>query len=959
LKTRRGRAGLCALLAVLWAGVARAEVGIDAALPVVDGLPTLYVGDGERTHLIVNESTLPRDEQGGRPTQVIGQKGFWYSWSIIPKPPGVRVEGGQGATIYVPDDFTGAQQFTITVNAYWEWVYLDWDYGPDVVEVGREEGHDVGSIRVRIVGSLVVDLDIDANGDGAIDATDDDLEVNPGGLAMLNIDDDNTNGVPDLAEAGPIAPENDLVPIALRIDGAANATGQAILEALKGGEKARVWTDAAKTQRVDLPAAWPVGAVPATLHVEGIAVSATPQDIVLGLRCELASGVRISGDTVRLTVPGARIVADANRDRVIDETDAADPRPLRMWINDDEDRGDCIEGANDNTPGAPGPVFSSKPGVPNGADPVVNGRADLLDFFPVWLDIHDAILRADRLPGTGPTEVRLSQADGAVKVVGTDLTAAQAGEFQRRDLPTCGQRLRQASRSAATVWVTPRGVALDKVLVERIRRNGRKGVLLLEGRSSSTEPLVVEVRRGGVVTGLAALPLSISPIARMYRWINLRHILDGAEEEPTDVSEPSNWPDALGGGTHVVFVHGYACHEPGARANAAEMFKRLHQSGSRALFTGVTWEADPSPGMLPAMAYYHRAAVNAFLTAPYLAEAIRGAALPGRLRMIAHSLGAMLTSKAIKENGLAPEHCFLLNAAVAIEAYDSAARNIGEMRPALWKPYQPRLWSSEWHRLFPADDARSGLTWRGQFGDLPNTINYYSSGDEVLDNNNNRSGDLPPLGRSLAISVPQAVFSRLPALTERVWVRQEMLKGGIMTVALIDVESHGGWGFNNIHAPGYSHWRPGLRRNPWWRRIWYPVAHWTYAKPNDAAQLTDDQLRVCPFFKPFRSYGGWGPWALYGRRAQGAAHHAETRARLFGEALPALSRATGRNPMDTDYWRHRCVDVSRFRTPGRWPAKRQKRSETRGRWLHGDFRDVGYFFNFALYDDMVQRGGLR
>ena len=29
------------------------------------------------------------------------------------------------------------------------------------------------------------------------------------------------------------------------------------------------------------------------------------------------------------------------------------------------------------------------------------------------------------------------------------------------------------------------------------------------------------------------------------------------------------------------------------------------------------------------------------------------------------------------------------------------------------------------------------------------------------------------------------------------------------------------------------------------------------------------------------------------------------------------------------------------------------------KWLHGDFRDVAYFYNFMLYDDIVSKGGLK
>ncbi|MGN0844722.1 MAG: hypothetical protein ACI4QT_05815 [Kiritimatiellia bacterium] len=54
-----------------------------------------------------------------------------------------------------------------------------------------------------------------------------------------------------------------------------------------------------------------------------------------------------------------------------------------------------------------------------------------------------------------------------------------------------------------------------------------------------------------------------------------------------------------------------------------------------------------------------------------------------------------------------------------------------------WKGYANRTWTARWHELFPADDDRNKLTWKGRFGTLPtlsglSLYNFYSSGDEVL-----------------------------------------------------------------------------------------------------------------------------------------------------------------------------------------------------------------------------------
>ena len=85
------------------------------------------------------------------------------------------------------------------------------------------------------------------------------------------------------------------------------------------------------------------------------------------------------------------------------------------------------------------------------------------------------------------------------------------------------------------------------------------------------------------------MPLSIDGVEKMVRWINLRHVTGGSETRATDTAEPPNYPDALSNGKQFVFVHGYNSSESGARGWNAEVFKRLYWSGSRAMFTAVTW----------------------------------------------------------------------------------------------------------------------------------------------------------------------------------------------------------------------------------------------------------------------------------------------------------------------------------------------------------------------------------
>jgi hypothetical protein len=150
---------------------------------------------------------------------------------------------------------------------------------------------------------------------------------------------------------------------------------------------------------------------------------------------------------------------------------------------------------------------------------------------------------------------------------------------------------------------------------------------------------------------------------------------------------------------------------------------------------------------------YYSNVRNAFLTAPALASAV--ANLPGAHKVvIAHSLGNMVVSSAIVDSGMSVEKYFAIDAAVAMEAYDGSIKDLGMVNPNAgypfqgWPNYDQRLWSTEWYQLFDSVDGRSGLTWRDRFDAIPNLYNFYSSGEEVLEN--------PPVIRTIWNCVPSA-----------------------------------------------------------------------------------------------------------------------------------------------------------------------------------------------------------
>ncbi len=165
-------------------------------------------------------------------------------------------------------------------------------------------------------------------------------------------------------------------------------------------------------------------------------------------------------------------------------------------------------------------------------------------------------------------------------------------------------------------------------------------------------------------------------------------------------------------------------------------FKRLRRSGSRAMFTGVDWygnqgqvnESEWFPLGGPLTVNYYKNVENSFDTAAGLKAAVAG--LPGESKYIAaHSLGNMLVSSAIVDKEMSVSRYFMIDAAVAMEAYNgNAAGESGMLHPA-WNGYDARLRANEWCNLFPGDE-RNKLTWKNRFGNIPNAINYFISGSD-------------------------------------------------------------------------------------------------------------------------------------------------------------------------------------------------------------------------------------
>jgi len=511
---------------------------------------------------------------------------------------------------------------------------------------------------------------------------------------------------------------------------------------------------------------------------EGVPLWISDQEVLVGASAEAGSRPYLHiedlgmhpeyfntlGGEFLVETASARLAADHDHNRTIDPADSNNPGPFRFWINDDNDSGDISSGNSDN----PGQVNC------NSDDTSVNGRSDLPDFFPLWLDIA-AVL--DLLDGQGFT-VALQYETGGIGFVYTELTPERAGEY-----------LTNSTAASAALAETVNlinglgtGHLLDESFLADIQDDGL-GILLIEGRYATDPPLQLNILDpDDEIFCTAELPLSMSGVEDFYRWINLR----ASGGPSTSTGEPDNNPDSLSNGKNVFFLHGFNVDADASRGWNAEIFKRLYWSGSRAKHWGMTWDGDV--GLINALNYQENVE-NALVVSSNFNAQVQG--ISGDKIILAHSLGSMVVSSAIEDHSLSISKLFMLNAAVASESYDIDAYNDSTngnyMVNSAWVGYSNKAWSAKWNELFASPDDREKLSWNARFSDVTSeAYNYHSTGDEIFE---------------IYPGMPSAFAGGPFHLEQHAWQKQELFKGRtVLGVPVLGGTAWAGWGFSGEYT---------------------------------------------------------------------------------------------------------------------------------------------------------------
>jgi len=657
-------------------------------------------------------------------------------------------------------------------------------------------------------------------------------------------------------------------------------------------------------------------------------------------------------DGVNNTVLHVEFGVDYNRDGQIDFASTDEPfkptlddvsvnNPYVFWLNDDNDYHNSETDGND-VPGTRG----HRRGEYNYGTKGIDGTRDLIDFFPIAINFYNFF---ELIPENKAYTFILKHEDFALNIVYSSMTTDNSHYYLKEVIKgnleglVGSWQLPAELHTLTSHTVTREGIKLPNDFIEQIKKKNNQGVLLAEVRGKSSKPLILEIKnKAGHVILTAELPLKLVEVEDMYAQVNIRGaaFADG-ENNDFDIGAvvtalttareglANILPKSFKADKNIALLHGFDVDEQNATAWHAEVFKRLYQSGSNAYYTGVTWLGNAG---FPAKLNYWGNVEGALNTATVIQGVL--STLPD-LTIVAHSLGNMVISEAIQNHNFTPSNYFMLNPSVATEAYlasqlagDVNNDGFNDMSHPEWHPYQQRLWSTDWFRLFELTDGRNKLTWQNQFGLVTTRVNvhqFYSSGDEVLAHS---QGEAP------------TTWGAIKDYGDNAWIIQEKFKGRQIDFGsrFMAGNSIGGWGFNCDDWANDSYL--GI----------LSCAQSDMILPNAANEL-NGELRERPFFRRAND-----ELDLYG--ANGSAVAITFHNHLLSRYVPALSHAAGSTGLSEDVTAIYSVDMNTNDFKKDWPVERGFDDDDQN-WLHSDAKDIAYRYVYTLYDLWVEKGDLK
>lgn len=595
----------------------------------------------------------------------------------------------------------------------------------------------------------------------------------------------------------------------------------------------------------------------------------------------------------RITSVKPPLLPDYDQDGVIGDADVAEYlgcRAFRFWTNEDTEKGDYLGQNSDATP--------------NAADLVVNGRLDLVNLFPLKLDLKPFI---DSW-GSEATFV-LWEPGNALRFCGADMSVNDVWEYQTNDVYTT------TGDNIAVAELMPIGGEGEEIVPTDYLGNGNApGVLTFEAAdvvSAYNSPMLIVIV-DNVEMYRFRLPMSITPAREMYGWINGRHLSGETESRATILNK--TWGEESV--KSLVFLHGANVSEADAEKWGDALFKRLFLSRVHVNFYNVDWRSN-----IGSSANYHENASNAFVVASQLVTEITNS-IPGEKVVMAHSLGNMVVSSMIQDYGLQVSKYIMCNSAVPAEAYDTALTPTNVLIHKDWSAYPRKAFANEWYKCFEEDvgDDRQLLTWGGRFANVTDyVVNFYSTGDHVLELEDNNS-----VWATDGYENWDQMFERYS------WHKQELWKGRKGMIFNMGTTDWAGW---------------SIRENILGQNVIQPTNAWlmsaTELKTNTVFKLQPESMNTNSI-----------PLLLRG------AH--------LANGIPSRTPASGAMKWGDDGNLGRFMfnlnDIAEDATilrPNGWVSRSNGWFGNWGtRWMHSDIKDVAYFYVFKFFEKVKDTGGL-
>ena len=586
---------------------------------------------------------------------------------------------------------------------------------------------------------------------------------------------------------------------------------------------------------------------------------------------------------------------DISRDGAIDDGDAAawfDNQTFYYWINEDTIYGEYI-------------VPNTEYTTPNASDLVVNGTFDLINFFPVALDLSKFTEAwQNRVTYTLHPEWGNTN---SFNFCFADVPWNQAGTIQTTNVTTlAGQPL-----SSASLTSLPKTGYQLHYYDTLTQFSENSGLLICEAKSCYAA-LRIDIKVGDTLLYSYSVPMTILPVKQMYSWINSRNLSGDSVIRSTAVHRI--WEEQ--NTKSLIFLHGANVSEVQAESWGDILFKRMLVSGIHADFYNVDWRSN-----IGGSANYHENASNAFVVASQLAPILSN--IQGDKVIMAHSLGNMVVSSMMQDHGLQVSKYIMCNSAVPAEAYDMSLSPTNVLVHKDWNEYPRKSFANEWYKCFEEDvgDDRYELTWGGRFsGVVAKAVNFYSTGDHVLelyDNNN---------------VWPTDGYENWDQMFERYsWHKQELWKGRKGLFARLGTTDWAGWSIRE-NLLGYNAIQP---TNAW-------LMSCAELKTNTVFRLQPESMNTNSI-----------PLLLRG------AH--------LAKGIPARAPASGATkwgPLNMD---RRMINLEStdenangLQRPNGWISRSNGWfSDWGNRWLHSDIKDVSYFYVFKFYQRLKEEGALQ